>query len=203
MNYNINQGIGVFENAISNEWCDKVIDLFEASKDKWLDRQEYEGHSSTMIADKAMGLQFLDPILAADMVTHFYKNIYPLYIKKFSVLSEGGAHTITDVKIQKTLPSEGYHLWHCEKGCFENTLRVAAYTIYLNDVEEGGETEFLHQSLRLSPKKGTFAIWPSGYYHTHRGNPPLSGKKYIATGWLEYIPEKEIMKEWTKFYFNE
>ena len=64
-------------------------------------------------------------------------------------------------------------------------------------MEEGGETEFLYQSLRVSPKKGTVIIWPSGYYHTHRGNPPLSGVKYLATGWLEYFPE--VIEELQKF----
>ena len=58
--------------------------------------------------------------------------------------------------------------------------------IYLNDVEEGGETEFLYQSIRVAPKAGTLLIWPAGFTHTHRGNPPLSGDKYIATGWVQY-----------------
>ena len=195
MKYNINQGIGIFENAITDEWCDKAIDLFETHKDKHTDRQDHEKWSSTFMADKSCGLQVLDPDLAADMVINFYNRIYPLYSKKFSVLSEGGIHSITDVKIQKTLPTEGYHIWHCENGSFEHSIRVAAYTLYLNDVEEGGETEFLHQSLRISPKKGTFVVWPSGYYHTHRGNPPLSGEKYIATGWLEYTPPTEVIEE--------
>jgi hypothetical protein len=29
-------------------------------------------------------------------------------------------------------------------------------------------------------------VFPSGYTHTHRGNPPLSGEKIILTGWLEF-----------------
>jgi len=56
----------------------------------------------------------------------------------------------------------------------------------LNDVKEGGETEFLYQSVRVSPKKGTLVIWPAAFTHVHRGNPPLSGTKYIMTSWLEY-----------------
>ena len=58
------------------------------------------------------------------------------------------------------------------------------YTIYLNDVEEGGETEFLHQSVRVKPKTGRIVFWPAGYPFVHRGNPPLKGEKYIMTGWL-------------------
>ena len=58
--------------------------------------------------------------------------------------------------------------------------------LYLNTVEEGGETEFLYQSVRFKPVKNTLLIWPAGYTHTHRGNPPLSNEKYIVTGWVEW-----------------
>ena len=56
--------------------------------------------------------------------------------------------------------------------------------IYLNDVEEGGETEFLHFSKRIKPKTGRIVIWPAGFPYVHRGNPPLSGVKYILTSWM-------------------
>ena len=56
--------------------------------------------------------------------------------------------------------------------------------IYLNDVEEGGETEFLYQKRKFKPEKGTVMVWPGAYTHLHRGNPPMSDK-YIATGWYQ------------------
>jgi hypothetical protein len=59
--------------------------------------------------------------------------------------------------------------------------------IYLNDVEEGGETEFLYQKRRVQAKQGRLVMWPAAYTHTHRGNPPLSGDKYALTGWLEFM----------------
>ena len=65
-------------------------------------------------------------------------------------------------------------------------FRSGAYILYLNDVPEGGETEFLYQRLRVSPKEGTLVIFPASYTHTHRGNPPLRGSKYIMTGWIEF-----------------
>jgi len=58
--------------------------------------------------------------------------------------------------------------------------------IYLNDVEEGGETEFLYYARRIKPTQGTLLIWPAYFTHAHRGNPPLSNTKYIITGWIEF-----------------
>jgi len=91
----------------------------------------------------------------------------------------------TNLKIQKTLPTEGYHIWHIEhqKG-FHNEARSLVFSIYLNDVVDGGETEFLNFSQRVKPKTGRIVIWPSGFPYVHRGNPPLSGEKYILTSWM-------------------
>jgi len=27
-------------------------------------------------------------------------------------------------------------------------------------------------------------VWPAGFTHVHRGNPPLKNKKYVISGWL-------------------
>ena len=54
---------------------------------------------------------------------------------------------------------------------------------YLNDDFEAGETEFLHQHLRVTPKEGSVLIFPAGFTHIHRGNPPIGGTKYLLTTW--------------------
>ena len=88
------------------------------------------------------------------------------------------------VKLQKTPPKGGYHVWHCEADRVPHANRVLAWTVYLNDIPSGeGETEFLWQGLRVQPKAGTVSIFPASFTHTHRGNPVYSCDKYIATGW--------------------
>ena len=66
-------------------------------------------------------------------------------------------------------------------------VRLFVIQVYLNDVEEGGETEFLVQSKRVAPKKGRVVIFPTTYTHYHSGNPPLSGDKYILNMWAQYV----------------
>ena len=62
--------------------------------------------------------------------------------------------------------------------------------VYLNDVEEGGETHFPHLNIKLKPKEGTLIAWNNLYkdgsqneYTRHEALPPKSGKKYIITKW--------------------
>jgi hypothetical protein len=83
----------------------------------------------------------------------------------------------------------GYPHWHSEiwpDESFEGLHRLVLWMYYLNDVESGGETEFYFQKKSIKPKKGTVVIAPAGFTHTHRGNAPLSGDKYILTSWLLY-----------------
>ena len=95
------------------------------------------------------------------------------------------------INIQKYQQNKGgYPHWHSEQfpqnGHNEALHRVVLYMFYLNDVEEGGETEFYYQQRKISPKKGTMVIAPAGFTHSHRGNRPVSGDKYIVTSWLMF-----------------
>ena len=95
---------------------------------------------------------------------------------------------VGQLKMQKTRMTEGYHNWHCEHSKhIKDRLTLLAFMVYLNDVDEGGETEFLYQSKRIKPVRNTFVVWPAGFTHTHRGNPPLSNVKYVITGWINCI----------------
>jgi len=86
--------------------------------------------------------------------------------------------------------SGGYHHWHSEifprDAQCEVLHRVLLYMYYLNDVAEGGETEFFYQQRKLQPKRGTLVIAPAGFTHTHKGHVPRSGDKYIATSWVMF-----------------
>ncbi|AQS35623.1 2OG-Fe(II) oxygenase superfamily [Shewanella psychrophila] len=90
----------------------------------------------------------------------------------------------------------GYPHWHSElfpqAGHNEALHRVVLYMFYLNDVEEGGETEFFYQNRKLTPKKGTMVIAPAGFTHSHRGNKPISNDKYIATSWVMFNRAEQL-----------
>jgi hypothetical protein len=84
----------------------------------------------------------------------------------------------------------GYPYWHCEQyprlDNGEALHRAVLWTIYLNDDFAEGETEFLYQGRKIAPRTGSLLIAPGGFTHTHRGNRPKGGDKYIATSWVLY-----------------
>ena len=200
MEYDVNDFIGVFDGVFEKEYCDDLINKFEfystinktqrrvedgynpvnADNNVYFIMKDLQGDTQTMMA----GFTFLQ--------TFNIKlwECYDLYIKKYGVIKNLGRHQLNpDVKIQKTLPSEGFHVWHCEHIDMITSTRVILVMLYLNDVEEGGETEFLYQSRRIEPKMGRLVFCPAFFTHTHRGNPPLKGSKYMMNGWLQYYHE--------------
>ena len=92
--------------------------------------------------------------------------------------------------LQKYEPSEGYVQMHCERGSSSFPMRTHAWMIYLNDIEEGGQTEFPYQNLMEEPKAGNLIIWPSDFTHIHRGIPAPNEIKYILTGWIGFEPDE-------------
>lgn len=83
----------------------------------------------------------------------------------------------------------GFHHWHCERSNAQmpGVTRNLVYMTYLNDIEEGGETEFYFQKLKVKPEKGLTLIWGVDWTFTHHGLPAPNEEKYIITGWLNYV----------------
>lgn len=93
------------------------------------------------------------------------------------------------VNLQRYEAGEGgYPYWHCEHypkdAAAESLHRVLLWTAYLNDGFDAGETEFHYQQRKITPQAGAFLVAPAGFTHTHRGNRPVNGAKYIATSWV-------------------
>lgn len=112
------------------------------------------------------------------------------YIQKYPMCNMQGPWSITsNLNIQYYPPGGGFHSWHTER--FSGILPIAAthlvFMTYLNNVSSGGETEFLHQELKIKPEKGLTLIWPADWTFTHRGLVSLHEEKYIITGWYHYI----------------
>lgn len=191
-NFTLEKDIGVFENFLSADECDDFIALYDNRDKRGLtyNRQDSEDADALIKSDTALSVNFSDVFgsekidkLNNDFTNNFWENGVNKYGKYYPTLLQIDKK-MWGFKIQKTLAGEGYHVWHCENVGEGFTTRVLTWTIYLNDDFTGGETEFLHKNMRVKPKKGTLVIFPANYTHTHRGNPPLTGEKYIMTSWV-------------------
>jgi hypothetical protein len=180
------EGIGVFENVASSEYCQKMIDKFEQISElspSAIHHNEIDYNGADNRRDQAIFFEqhFRD---MCEETYQYLNQALSLYVKEYPGLKKLNI-CATHVKVQKTLPKGGYHVWHNEQASdIESIGRVLVWTLYLNDIPEGqGETEFLYQGFRLHPKMGTVCFFPACWTHYHRGNLMVDSTKYIATGW--------------------
>ena len=166
--------IGVYENIVDPSLCKKLIEFFEKS--------DFFPRNLTNVNDKQLCVEDFRSNLAKEIrepLTYSFKQ----YVDKYPLLKKSNyINSLT--LLQRTEPTGGYHDFHTENLGWNNSSRSMAWMIYLNNVEEGGETEWLYQKKKVKPTIGTVVIWPGGYTHYHRGNPPMS-TKYIVTGWFQ------------------
>ena len=168
--------IRIYDNILSDRLVDNLIKMASDTV-TWNNRNDVDKSDFQVPLDPfwpALVKETKESLLNRGLVS--YLNDFP-YLKHFSWNS--GV-----MLLQKTELLQGYHTFHSENVSWHSNNRTLAWMIYLNDVEEGGETEFLYQQLKIKPKRNTGVIWSGGFTHLHRGNPPISGTKYILTGWF-------------------
>lgn len=90
--------------------------------------------------------------------------------------------------VKKYSDKNDHFNWHVDNQVntpsWLHSSRLLVMMFYLNDVEEGGTTDFMHQDVSLKPTKGSLVIFPASWMYVHRGSPPLSGEKFILNMWL-------------------
>lgn len=198
MKQEYNDFIGIYRDSTAEGYCQHMIAEFErlCAEGAGDNRMQSEGtpphrkDDHHMFLDTGLGSSF-KLFGGAPALSPFYdatQACFDAYSARFSVLRDTPitGHT---VKIQRTVPGGGYHIWHGEQSGGINAARVLTYMLYLNTLEpeEGGETEFLYQRLRLRPEENTMLVWPAAFTHAHRGNMVLGNRaKYVITGWFYY-----------------
>jgi len=187
--------IEVYKNVLSPEFCDEIIHYFNVAEKNncILDRQAHDQARkidkedlATYLPNPSYPMHHTAEHLLKEFNDVLWGVCYKAYAEKYGVLHDIDKHSSYTMKIQKTEPGQGYHIWHCEADGRRSSVRLLAWTAYMNDDFEAGETEFLYQQYRYKPSRGDIIIFPAAFTHTHRGNPPINGTKYIITGWVEF-----------------
>ena len=116
------------------------------------------------------------------------------YLKKYGMYQMIKVTIKAPINLQHYEPNEGFFDWHCERGSHQSHQRALVFMTYLNDVNDGGETEFLFQQMKVKAVKGKTVIWPTDFTHLHRGIPSPTEHKYIATGWFNFFDPTDYAK---------
>ena len=236
--------IEIYENALSDELCDLLVDEFNhqdsigntwhgrtgleiVDEDRVKDSEDFclIKHYGRLFKEEMTSAVTLNGIPYSDVINEISDVTFSKFLeynKKYDYHAEWinlnknnqKAHDVTreklsergfknsinieyiedNFKIQPNIllhrydkKKQGYHVFHAD---FDDSSprqikRSHVVMYYLNDVREGGETEWYYQNLTIKPKKGSLVIWPAYFTHLHKGHIPISNDKYIITMWIE------------------
>jgi hypothetical protein len=193
MNSNYIDFIGMYKNVYPDGFCNHLINEFERLliSGACSNRQQRENVNKTKTEDFNYFMNVgnnsfssFNDVCSVDIFVNGLQNCFDDYTDKFDILKDYQLRC-TSLKMQKTDPGAGYHIWHAEQGADTESSRCLVYIAYLNTIKDAGETEFLYQKIRIPPEENTMVIWPAAFTYTHRGNVVHGEKsKYIVTGWF-------------------
>ena len=112
-----------------------------------------------------------------------YRNQYPFLNHKFFNRTHIG-----NFNVQKYNSGDHFSQLHSERVSIDSLHRLFAWMTYLNNVDDGGTTNFEYYDIKVKPEIGKTLIWPAEWTHAHTGSILKSGTKYIITGWIQFAP---------------
>ena len=183
----VKPGSFIFEKpaALALDICAEMINRFERCTDEQYpgrigqtaQRDDSIKRSTDLVLSGKPHWQDLDGELFRSLnhALAEFKLVYPFFAGPFKDMGYA---------IQRTDAGEYYH-WHIDGGSHEFAMRQLVAIWYLNDLDQqGGETEFQHQNVSITPEAGKLLLFPPFWTHLHRGKTLQSGNKYIATTWV-------------------
>ena len=188
--------IGIYDESVPVELCNEFVEnwqeakknatIIDMTKENVTQRIEKTPHPLARkdeIAYISPLFSTMYPVPPVQAYFDVLRECFNRYLIKYGIDFQGKIYNNV-FKLHRVRQAEGFHAWHYERSTPHTLDRIMAYMTYLEVPPRGGETEFLHQSLRIEPIVGRTLIWPATYTHIHRGNPPLGGEKMYIDGWF-------------------
>ncbi|MGE3475361.1 MAG: 2OG-Fe(II) oxygenase [Rhodospirillaceae bacterium] len=172
-----------FPGAVPAELCAKIISAFERDPARKASRVIVEGkavdheyRSGTQLAISRQSPEWEALFMAVVPMMRSTMEQYMAKHRGLAELVDAEGLDCTLPMIERVDPGQGFD-WHYD-ATRPVTNRVAAGLLYLSDVTEAGETEFI-DGLKVKPAAGKIALFPPYWTHFHRGVSPAREAKYV------------------------
>jgi len=138
------------EGALSPELCDSFIESFEASDEKQPGVLYGPGGHSSESGKKSTDLSFHPGYLKDKTWGPLFEQLIPILeqgLNTYIIRHETAMQKMDPVRLgpvfnmQRYLPGEGFKSWHCERASIKFLDRLFVWMVYLNDVNDKGDTE--------------------------------------------------------------
>ncbi|HET7929786.1 MAG TPA: 2OG-Fe(II) oxygenase [Rhodanobacteraceae bacterium] len=180
-----------YDGALTPVFCEQLIASFNQSVPHHVRRER--GWRAGLDASAWTELD-ITPLSDAPLKEFFFHQITE-YLARYNTevgleIPVPASTLLAPLRIKRYVPgaSEEFQLHFDSIGEVAN--RYLVFLWYLNDVEEGGETDFSGLGIRVQPRAGRLLVFPPYWMYQHAGRPPVSGDKYILSTYLLFPFER-------------
>lgn len=172
--------IRCYDKVLHPEACEASIQLFEQNDDLLIEHQDLFRFAEINCTTMLPGVHEL-----------VFPSIHP-YFEQYAydvglTIEWPAEYAFEHIRMKRYLPNGRDEFPpHVDVADQQSASRFLVAFLYLNDVEEGGETTFPNIGVSFKPKAGSLLMFPPLWPWLHAGTKPISGPKYIVGTYLRY-----------------
>jgi hypothetical protein len=184
--------IRYYDQGLPEDLCDQAITFLE----KQIHDENCVRHNQSHLRNHEITIpnpKNSESVELTKKINHHLINLIKKYMDE--VVKATGSDTVFSCRAIEGLKMVRYDpnpnepeqfAYHSDSWNNVSSSRQISIILYLNDVKEGGDTNFRHQDASVDPKKGRVLFFPANWCYTHQGKPPVSNSKYIVVTWLHF-----------------
>ena len=175
--------IRVYDGALPGELCDRIVARFESDTASQ-QQVDVAAIRRFTVLDITSTPSWSD--IHQILLTHLIAGV-ERYVRDCDTRWLPHDQSIENFRIKRYQPGTGDEFRpHVDISSLGLAPRMLVIFWYLNDVAEGGETDFFSLGLAVKPKRGRMLMFPPCFLYPHAGRPPISNPKYIVGSYTRY-----------------
>ena len=182
--------IKVYDDICDKEFCDQIVEAFKSQEEHhvYIDRLKRPTFTELNISQRYlekdvewMGIQ--------KQVQAYFIEAVSAYMDELEIGADFPAkYAFEEFRIKRYLQNSNDEFAdHVDVGDHNSARRFLVCFLYLNDVEEGGTTDFPKIEHAINPKCARILVFPPNWMYRHAGRPVTKGTKYILGTYLHYM----------------
>ena len=178
-------GIFVYDDVIDNS--QELIDFALSRPEKWRDSRVGAGTQEGVVNKEVRNTRILDtPATFANDIKWFeVSQVVWSYANRYGIEHDAAFSNMEYLQLLHYSTEEGFYKPHADSG--PGMQRIFSGLLYLNDVEEGGETYFNKFDVAVKPRAGRLALFPANFVYTHEARTPKSNDKFALVTWFNPV----------------
>lgn len=196
--------IYVRDDVLDPLWCDYFINIFTTNSDLHQTFNGNPGFTQLNYGEAVRSSKLVQGLMTNsyevkryhNSLVHLATEVYKKYSEVYPEMDYlPRPYKMEDLRI-KHYRGNGMDRFnmHIDTASSKTANRYLAMFWYLNDVEEGGYTNFPIQNMRIQPRKGRVVVFPPFWTHPHEGLPVTKGEKYLMSTYMHYRNDNDFNK---------